>query len=144
MHEPCPLLMAGECTIYAARPLACRGFASFSVEACKRAFEQHGADVPVPAACGSVRSALESALRAALKHHALPYASYEFDTALDQVLDVPGAEAAWLAGEDVFTGVDVDRSAHPGEALQREIVLDSLIAIARGEMPANLAAPRPD
>lgn len=143
MHEPCPLLVAGSCSIYPARPLSCRGFVSFSVAACRRAFEQHTNDVLVPAVYGNVRSALESALRAALKHHALSYQSYELDTALARVLAHPEAEAAWLNGEDVFAGADVDRSADPGAALQRELMLDTLIAVANGATPEHLAAQRP-
>jgi len=143
MHEPCPLLVEGSCSIYPARPLACRGFVSFSVAACRRAFDMHTSDVLVPTVYGSVRSALESSLRAALKHHALSYESYELDTALSRVLTHPGAEAAWLNGEDVFAGVDVDRSTDPGTALQRDLVLDTLIDIAHGATPEHLTAPRP-
>jgi len=142
-HEPCPLLVEGSCSIYPSRPLSCRGFVSFSVAACRRAFEQHTNDVLVPAVYGSVRSALESALRAALKRHALPYESYELDTALERVLAHPDAEAAWLDGVDVFAGVDVDRSADPGMILQREVMLDTLIDVASGATPEHLSAQRP-
>lgn len=144
MHEPCPLLVEGSCSIYPSRPLSCRGFVSFSAAACQRAFEQRANDVLVPTAYASVRSALESALRAALKRHALPYESYELDTALERVLAHGDAEAAWLNGDDVFAGVDVDRSAEPGVAMQREIMLDTLIEVAAGGMPAHLATQRPE
>jgi hypothetical protein len=143
MHEPCPLLVEGACSIYASRPLACRGFVSLSVAACRRAFEQNTNDVVVPAVYGNVRSALENALRAALKHHALPGESYELDTALQCVLARPDAEAAWLGGEDVFAGADVDRSADPAARSQRELMLDTLLAVAAGEAPGHLTAQRP-
>lgn len=143
MHVTCPLLVDGACSVYAARPLSCRGFVSFSVAACRQAFENHTNDVLVPAVYGSVRSALESALRAALKHHAYSYESYELDTALARVLERPDAEAAWLNGEDVFAGVDVDRSADPASLPQRELMLDTLLALADGETPAHLTASRP-
>jgi Fe-S-cluster containining protein len=143
MHEPCPLLVDGACSIYAARPLACRGFVSYSVAECRQAFEDGTDAVQMPAPYANVRSALESALRAALKRVAYAHESYELDTALERVLERPDAEAAWLAGEDVFAGVDVDRSADPGTALQREIMLDTLIAVADGETPEHLLGGRP-
>lgn len=143
MHEPCPMLVESACSIYASRPLACRGFVSFSVAACRQAFESGADAVPVPVPYASVRSALESAMRAALKRLSYAYHSYEFDTALERVLDRPGSEEAWLAGEDVFAGVDVDRSADSGTALQREIMLDTLIAIGDGETPDHLISERP-
>lgn len=144
MHEPCPLLVEGSCSIYAFRPLSCRGFVSFSVSACQRAFEGDTNGVEVPAVYGNVRSALESALRAALKHHRLCYESYELDTALERVLARPDAESAWLSGEDVFAGVDVDRSADPGVVQQRDLMLDTLLEVASGETPARgfASAPR--
>lgn len=143
LHEPCPLLVEGACSIYASRPLACRGFVSFSVNACRRAFERNTSDIEVPPIYGNVRSALENALRAAMKHHGLPLESYELDGALASVLAHPDAESAWLRGEDVFVGVDVDRSADPGSLLQREIMLDTLLAVASGETPAHLEGQAP-
>lgn len=143
MHEPCPMLVERECSIYASRPLACRGFVSYSVAACKQAFDDGTDAVMVPAPYANVRSAMESAMRAALKRLSYGYESYEFDTALDRVLRHPGAETAWLGGENVFTGVDVDRSADPGSALQREIMLDTLLAVADGEAPDHLVGDRP-
>jgi len=144
LHEPCPMLDAGECGIYAARPLACRGFVSYSAASCRQAFEDGAHPVMVPAAYASVRSALEAAMRAALKRLSFSYDSYEFDTALERVLSRPRAEADWLEGDDVFAGVDVDRSADPASVLQREIMLDTLIAMTEGESPEHLLAKRPD
>lgn len=143
LHEPCPLLVEGACSIYASRPLPCRGFVSFSVNACRRAFELNTNDVDVPPVYGNVRSALENALRAAMKQHGLPLESYELDGALARVLAHPDAEAAWLRGEDVFAGVDVDRSADPGSLLQREIMLDTLLVVAAGETPTHLERQAP-
>lgn len=143
MHEPCPMLVEHACSIYASRPLACRGFASYSVAACRQAFDDGTDAVMVPAPYANVRSAMESALRAALKRLSYGYESYELDTALERVLAHPGSEAAWLAGEDVFSGVDLDRSADPKSVLQREIMLDTLIAVADGETPEHLVGDRP-
>src|SRR5690606_20410075 len=142
LREPCALLTAGSCTIYAARPLACRGFASYSVESCRRAYEALTDEVSVPVPYASVRSALESALRAALKACALPAVSYELTGALAKALAEPDAEQRWLAGENVFDARTIDRSADRASEYQREVMLDALIAVARGETPPALAAAR--
>ena len=98
LHEPCPLLVEGGCSIYASRPLPCRAFVSFSVNSCRRALELDTNDIDVPPIYGNVRSALENALRAVLKHHGLPLESDELDGGLASVLAHPDAESAWLGG----------------------------------------------
>jgi hypothetical protein len=143
LREPCALLLDGACSIYAARPLACRGFASYSVETCRRAFERLTDEVIVPAPYASVRSALESALRAALKSCRLPAVSYELTGALAQALTEPDAEARWLRGEPVFDPGTIDRSTDAATEFQREVMLDTLIAVARGETPEALTGARP-
>jgi Fe-S-cluster containining protein len=143
LREPCPLLAEGACSIYAERPLACRGYVSLSVAACKRAYEELTDEVVIPPVYASVRSALESALRAALRACALPALSYELTGALAKALESPDAEARWLAGEAVFDAASADRSAGAAAEVQREVMLDTLIACARGEMPELLAAVRP-
>lgn len=143
MREPCALLVDGACSIYATRPLACRGYVSLSVESCRRAFEQLTDEVLVPPAYANVRSALESALRAALKACGLPAVSYELTGALAKALADPDSEARWLNGEAVFDADTIDRSGDAAAELQREIMLDTLIAVARGDAPAALAGARP-
>jgi Fe-S-cluster containining protein len=143
LREPCPLLADGACSIYSVRPLACRGYVSLSVAACKRAYDELTDDVLIPPAYASVRSALESALRAALKACGLPAVSYELTAALAQALDGPDAEARWLEGDAVFDALSIDRSAGAAAELQREVMLDTLISVARGDAPELLAAPRP-
>ena len=46
-------------------------------------------------------------------------------------------------GEAVFDAASVDRSAGAAADLQREAMLDTLLAVTRGEMPELLAAIRP-
>jgi hypothetical protein len=142
LREPCALLADGACSIYAGRPFACRGYVSTSVAACRRAYEALTDEVPVPPAYASVRSALESALRAALRACGLPTVSYELTAALACALAAPDAQARWLRGEAVFDDAAVDRSAGAAAELQRQAMLDTLLAIVRGEPPqALLAAP---
>ncbi|MGH8663571.1 MAG: YkgJ family cysteine cluster protein [Burkholderiales bacterium] len=135
LREPCPLLADGACGIYEARPLSCRGFASFSAEACKRAYDALTDDVMIPQPYANVRSALESALRAALKACTLPAVSYELTGALSKALADSAAEARWLEGETVFDPDSIDRSADAATEFQREVILDTVIAAARGEAP---------
>ncbi len=138
LREPCALLVDGACSIYAARPLACRGFASFSAATCKRAFDALTDEVRVPVVYANVRSALESALRAALRACALPAVSYELMAGLATVLDTPDAEARWLRGDAVFAPEIIDRSADAATEHQRTLMLDTLIAVARGERPVAM------
>ena len=143
LKAPCPLLVDGACSIYAERPLSCRGFASFSDTACRDAFEGGGGEVYVPPPYANVRSALESALRAALKACGLPAVSYELTGALATALDTADAEARWLRGEAVFDPAVIDRSADAATEFQREVMLDTLVAVARGDTPPALATRRP-
>jgi Fe-S-cluster containining protein len=143
LREPCPLLADGACTVYDARPLSCRGFASFSAETCKRAYDALTDEVMIPPPYANVRSALESALRAALKACGLPAVSYELTSALSTALDSADAEARWLAGELVFDPLTIDRSADAATERQRDVMLDTLIAVARGAAPPALGGARP-
>jgi hypothetical protein len=142
LRAPCPLLVDSACSIYAARPLACRGYVSLSVAACERAFEHLTAEVPIPPVYASVRSALEMAMRAALKACSLPHVSYELTGALTQALAADDAQARWLAGEALFDPQTVDHSADAAAAAQRAHMLDTLIALARGEQPAQASFER--
>jgi hypothetical protein len=112
---------------------------SYSVESCRRAYEALTDEVVIPAPYASVRSALESALRAALKACALPAVSYELTGGLAKALAEPDAEPRWLAGETVFDAETIDRSADRATEFQREVMLDTLIAVARGEAPPAAA-----
>jgi Fe-S-cluster containining protein len=38
----CPFLEKGQCSVYEVRPIACRGYSSYSVEACREDFEHPG------------------------------------------------------------------------------------------------------
>jgi hypothetical protein len=142
LRAPCPLLVDSACSIYTARPLACRGFVSLSVSACERAFEDLTVEVPVPPSYASVRSALEMAMRAALKACSLPHVSYELTGALTQALTEDDGQARWLAGEALFDPETVDRSAAAATEAQRAHMLDTLIGLARGEQPVPASASR--
>ncbi len=49
--RPCPFLVEDRCSVYAARPLACRGWNSTDADACRRAYAlgYDGVEIPVHA-----------------------------------------------------------------------------------------------
>lgn len=99
---PCPLLDAGSCTIYAERPIMCRQVVALDAEPCRR--EADGEDVRVPGVARFLSHASNGglALVTALVANGRPVAFYELSAAVRAALEMPDAEARWLAGEDIF------------------------------------------
>jgi Fe-S-cluster containining protein len=133
---PCALLDGNVCSIYAARPGACRGFVSTSAKACERGFNGENVQIETPAVWTSLRSAHKQALWAALAASELPSEHYEFHHALRIALETPDAELRWLKGEDIFAGVarefldDASANAH------NQKIIATLVAGALGkELP---------
>jgi Fe-S-cluster containining protein len=115
MARACPMLRDGACQVYAARPMTCRMAVSESAEICARAFApgagpQH---IPMPEYYPTLRRGYSVALAGALRHAGFPAWSYEFNAAMHMALARPDAEAAWLAGEDVFADVPRDPGSDP-------------------------------
>lgn len=48
VFQACPLLQQGQCSIYAQRPVVCRGYHSRQVTVCQQRFDDQDADVGVP------------------------------------------------------------------------------------------------
>jgi Fe-S-cluster containining protein len=107
---PCPLLAGDQCRIYAARPAVCRTAVSADARICERAYRQGDteAKIPTPDFYINLRGGYSIALAGALKRAGYAPWAYEFNAGLHTALARPDAEAAWLAGEDVFAGVPVD------------------------------------
>ena len=107
---PCPLLADGQCRIYAARPAVCRTAVSLDARICERAYRLGDADaqVPKPEFYPNLSAGYSVALAGALKRAGYAPWAYEFNAGLHAVLARADAEAAWLAGEEVFAGVPVD------------------------------------
>ncbi len=104
--HPCPLLEENVCSIYEARPKACRLAASADAEICARSYHNvTNEDIPTPALHLAARSVYAIALAVALKHSNLPYEAYELNAGLVRALDEPDVEKRWLAGEDIFSNV---------------------------------------
>lgn len=107
ISEPCPLLKDNVCQAYDARPAVCQTAVSGDASICARAFLPGAADegIPTPDFYIGMRRGYALALAGALKKAGFPSASYEFNAALRAAFARPDAEAAWLAGEDLFEGV---------------------------------------
>jgi Fe-S-cluster containining protein len=133
---PCALLEDNACSVYGARPGACRGFSSTSAKACERGFNGENVQIETPAVWTSLRSAHKQALWAALAAAKLPSALYEFHHALRIALEVPDAELRWLKGEDVFAGVARETMNDPAADANNQRIIDTMVAGALGkELP---------
>lgn len=130
---PCALLNDDKmCSVYEARPGACRGFSSTSAEMCRRGFEGEPVQVNTPAVWTSLRSAHKQALWAALAAEKLPVEYYELHHALRIALEVPDAENRWLAGEDIFSGVAREIVSDPAVNASNWRIVDQVVAGALG------------
>ena len=99
---PCPFIDGGLCVIYAVRPLACRGHASYDEKACIDALAGQSCEVPVSELHVTVRSLAQNAMQAALRDSGYAWGAYELNQALHIALTNEACEAAWLKGHDVF------------------------------------------
>lgn len=109
---PCPLLNDGACSVYSARPVACRSNASHSVQACLAAFQGEDANIPVPLVHLFLGDRCRMAIYAALRSLNFPAVSYELSEAVAVILREENARERWYAGEDIFASVQApsDRS----------------------------------
>lgn len=108
LNRRCAYIVQGVCLIHRARPLACRGHASYDKRACVEAAAGRADEVPFSGPHKVVRGLVQSALQAALRTHGLAWGSYEFNHALALALDHPRASSDWLAGGDPLAAAAVD------------------------------------
>ncbi len=99
---PCPLLVDGDCGVYAERPMGCRQFVSTNLAGCQAAFENGSGELPFVPAAANAGLVLRSLLLGASASLGLKASTYELSSALSIALAEPDAEARWLGGEDVF------------------------------------------
>lgn len=138
LHKfPCGLLVANACSVYLARPSACRGLTSISVKTCERGYNGEEVQVETPAVWTEVRQAHNQAMWAALTASGLPADSYELNHAVLVALETPDGENRWLKGEDVFADVSCDRLFEGEDAPRKQRLIDTLVAGALAkEFPA--------
>ena len=111
---PCPLLDNSECTIYASRPLSCRGAVSLDVDACVAAYvDLKQTDIPTPADHTLVLNVWRMIVSTAMRLLSLPIAVYEMNHAVAVALVTDDGERKWLNGENVFGPVAQDTSMAP-------------------------------
>ena len=105
---PCPLLVAGECSVYPVRPLDCRAYNSRSVAACRDAFESYADwDVPVDAEHQSFYKSVQAGLLQALAGSGRLASLLELTAALRVLFEDPHAIIRWCAGENVFAAAEL-------------------------------------
>ena len=113
IHD-CPLLAGDTCTVYSARPVVCRTAASSDADICRRGYlELSGEPIPMPAFFNVQRVGYWMALRGAFLHAGLRLEAYELNAALVVAIETEDAERRWLAGENVFAGVQQDPLPNP-------------------------------
>ena len=77
VRRDCPFLEGGRCSVYEVRPVACRGYSSYSVEACREDHDHPGTGVEIPTNAlrelvfGAVREGLAVACRSSSVEHRL-------------------------------------------------------------------------
>ena len=113
--HPCPFLVDERCSIYEARPLACRGTNSLDAAACERnlrdpdaraAFVAGTASVPCYVEPFRAGHAVTAGLQMALDQlHGLEVLPLELTAAIRIMIDDPdGVPQRWLGGKDPFAG----------------------------------------
>lgn len=100
----CPLLSDGQCSVYPARPLVCRGYNSYNWAICAQdlSYPRSWRLVPHDAAQKNIYSDVLEGVSSGLKEEGLSSELLELIAALRIALDRPDACERWLAGEPVF------------------------------------------
>jgi len=100
----CPLLSDGQCSVYPARPLVCRGYNSYNWAICAQdlKYPRSWRLIPHDSAQKNIYSDVLEGLSTGLKEEGLSSELLELIAALRIALDQPDAGERWLAGEPVF------------------------------------------
>lgn len=103
-REPCPFLRNGECSVYAARPLVCRGYNSFNWAICAQDLKHSRSwrIIPHDEAQKNIYSDVVDGLVTGLKEEGLPSETLELIAAMNIGLNHSNAGERWLAGASVF------------------------------------------
>lgn len=136
-RQACALLVDGLCSVYQARPINCRAFASLSLEKCEETFRLGGEDIPVPAINMALRTACNQALWGAIAYAGLSFRTYDLVQGVLVVLTTPDAEPRWLAGEDVFASLEIDETSRMSDSPEARTRFESLGAMAMGREPGR-------
>ncbi len=135
VRSDCPLLEAGTCTVYEVRPIACRGYSSYSVEDCREDYEHPGAGVEGHTnglrelVFGAIREGLAIACKSASVEHRLlelvrAYKIASEDSTLAETWRSRPEAFETATGESVFPGPWSDELDREFEEVYRETVHD--------------------
>jgi len=97
--KPCAFLVAETCSIHAFRPMVCRAIVSLSKPACLRRFEAGSGGIPYPRPYEAIRHWADTSVWTAHEAAGLEPRTYNLETGVALVLDDPGREARWYAGD---------------------------------------------
>lgn len=99
------------CSVYAARPLACRGYNSLSVQKCEEAYLNPAVPnrAPFDYHARIWTASVADGMRDALQEKGVDAKRYELNSAVLCALTTPDVAAKWLAGQDVFRECLIDR-----------------------------------
>lgn len=122
LRRRCPFIAKGICVIYPARPLACRGHASYDKRACADAAAGRLEGIPLSMPHMMVRSLVQNAIQSALRDAGYVWPAYELIHALSIALADENTESAWRAVADVFaparvTDISLDEMAETFDRL---------------------------
>lgn len=129
-QRPCVLLKDGCCSVYTARPSACRRYFSLSLEDCELLWRDSHAEAspqhPLVAEAGRYAA---GGVRNALVHAGFDAYSYDLPSALVEALADPECEQRWLRGEKAFSRAA--ESKFPPGTSQEEALTKLKASLAR-------------
>ncbi len=105
---PCAMLVDGICSVYEARPAACRKYYSLSVETCRTAFERPTEPLSGPLEDDAVRlagNAVALGYARGVEESGRDAARYELHAALLEALNNPKAAKRYRDGKKAFVTI---------------------------------------
>jgi hypothetical protein len=104
LRVACPLLVDGLCSVYAVRPMSCRGWNSLDVGGCEADFldPSRGVRVPVYEPQYQVNAFVQDGMASGLGAAGLQHDHVELAEALGVSLEIADAAERWLRGERLF------------------------------------------
>jgi Fe-S-cluster containining protein len=111
---PCPLLRNSRCSVYSARPLACRLYHSLDVSSCKKSYDDPNDLVtcaPHAQKYGQAWMTMTGLANGAFAHHGYDQNGYELGSALLEALTNPTTWRRFQQREKAFPDAKLFHSA---------------------------------
>jgi Fe-S-cluster containining protein len=139
----CPLLdaQAGSCTIYEARPSACRGYNSLDVAQCRRKYDTGSADVRANDVQRRSMLAGGIGLITACRLAGLEWHVVGLTAGLALALSIEDVEGRWLRGERQF---EAARTSRITESPYLAEIEGAMNMVPREELPTSVPRARVD